>query len=350
MENGSETVEVPQEFNFEELAEKMELSRKTIKYLRGEELMTIRTISLIEDKDIVMMPLPLGQRKLLQMAAQQMKVTTTDPLAAQHHAATLPEKNVVPPTTAGDELISSVNIVTTPTDATFVVNLDTLRKAPDVLNDTGKTYDELFPQIQLDPLHTDEVSSPSNNYQFDPRAILTIKAKVKVTHITDFLSEKTKKRRQSRKKELILSTGGGNQDRLVLKPDEDHPYSGITIDEWGAANCRVMHALLVKGTLRRDHVEYYLAYTAKIFEFAASYDWETVLDYDHQYRNIQAEHLFLWGVTPPDMELRILSRQNSWKYPGPRRSRGYEATYNGRGKDSVITTAQPTSKIVSYLR
>jgi len=31
------------------------------------------------------------------------------------------------------------------------------------------------------------------------------------------------------------------------------------------------------------------------------------------------------------MELRILSRQNSWKYPGPRRSRGYEATYNGRG-------------------
>ena len=95
----------------------------------------------------------------------------------------------------------------------------------------------------------------------------------------------------------------------MLKTDNDHPYSGIRIEEWGAANCRVLNSLLAKGILSRDHVEYYLAYIAKIYEFASKYEWQNVLKYDHQYRKLQAEHGFLWGVTPPppppDMELDL---------------------------------------------
>lgn len=299
-------VEGEQVFLFEEWAEKLELNRKTIKFLRGEELTSIRTLSLIDDKDIIMMPLPLGQRKLLKAAAMELRGEMAVVVPTPTHT----EQDLPVRTQGQEHQVPAQDIDLSPQASTDDVTLDTMRKAPDLLQDAGKTFDELFNEIpsEYPPI---PVTKTSNSYQFDPRIILTIKAtKTKVFHITDYLPEKSKKRRQARKRELVLSTEGNYQDRLVLKCDEDHPYAGIHMGEWGAANCRVMNALIAKGILSRQHVEYYLAYTAKIFEFSSKYDWENILDYDHQYRELQAEHGFLWGVTPPDMELRVLMRQN----------------------------------------
>ena len=298
------------QFVFENWAEDAELNRKTVKYLRGEQLVSVRTLSLIEDRDMVMMPLPLGQRKLLKAAVAELCTTQT--------IAAIPEGD--PPRQNMDH--------GTPIADTTQVTLDTLRRAPDILINAGKTFDEIF-----DDQHDSQHITGAGQVQFDPRSILTVKAsKTKPLHITEFITEKTKRRRHARKREIVLSTGGSNQDRIVFKTDEDHPYSGILIEEWGAANCRVMNALLSKGILRRENVEYYLAYTAKIFEFASRYEWENVLDYDHQYRELQAEHDFHWGVTPPDMELRFLTRQNGAKLQPtfPRRYRAGDSQTPGQ--------------------
>ena len=47
-------------FQFEQWAERVGLNRKSVKFLRTEELVEIRTLELIDDRDIVMMPLPMG--------------------------------------------------------------------------------------------------------------------------------------------------------------------------------------------------------------------------------------------------------------------------------------------------
>lgn len=58
----------------------------------------------------------------------------------------------------------------------------------------------------------------------------------------------------------MILTSGGNSDGLTIKADDDHPYVGITKEEWSAANCQFMNCLLKSGTLNRDDVEFYLLY------------------------------------------------------------------------------------------
>jgi hypothetical protein len=107
---------------------------------------------------------------------------------------------------------------------------------------------------------------------------------------------------------------GQAQETIILKTEEEHPYLGIYMEEWGAANMRLMNILLTSGHLKRDDVEYYLAYTTRIFEFAEIYEWNSVLHFDYSYRELQSEHGFPWGTFSPHMELQILipkrTRQN----------------------------------------
>jgi hypothetical protein len=85
---------------------------------------------------------------------------------------------------------------------------------------------------------------------------LTMKAQTrKAIHVTAFLSEKAKRRRQHRKRELVLRSGGENMDRVVIQTDDEHPYAGIYMEEWGAANRRVMNHLLAGNILKREDVD-----------------------------------------------------------------------------------------------
>ena len=112
----------------------------------------------------------------------------------------------------------------------------------------------------------------------DPRTILMVKAGgAKATHITQFLSRKTKRHIQYRRNSVVIGTK--EQGTVVLNMDEHHPYSGITISEWCAANARVMAHLLHTGKLAAADTDYYLAYLAQIFEFCDQYELDTVLQF-----------------------------------------------------------------------
>ena len=95
-----------------------------------------------------------------------------------------------------------------------------------------------------------------------------------------------------------------------MNTDERHPYSGISIDEWSAANARVMNKLLMSGELPRTDIEYYLAYTAIIMDMVSLYEWNSILDFDWHYREQQAAHGFMWGYINPVMELQLLTPRN----------------------------------------
>ena len=118
--------------------------------------------------------------------------------------------------------------------------------------------------------------------------------------------EKSKRRRQSRRKEFVLKSGSANSETLVLKADEEHPYLGIYMEDWGAANMCLLNHLLSSKKLGREDIEFYLAYTTKIYELAEKYEWNSVPHYDYAYRELKAEHQFQWGTFSPSMELQPL--------------------------------------------
>lgn len=175
----------------------------------------------------------------------------------------------------------------------------------DPLITAGKRLDNL---LTVENASTIENNCHSNfkvfdKDRFDPRSMLTVKAKqTKAIHINQFLQEGARRRRQNYKRDIIVDTGSG----CLRSEDTSHPYAHITIAEWGAANCRLMNHLLTTGLLQRTDIEFYLAYTTKIFDLAEKYEWSSILEYDYQYRELQAEHGFSWGISNPHMELQVL--------------------------------------------
>ena len=53
----------------------------------------------------------------------------------------------------------------------------------------------------------------------------------------------------------------------------------------------LLNHLLGAEQLPREDIEFYLAYTTKIYEFAEKYEWSSVFNYDYNYGELQAEHI-----------------------------------------------------------
>ena len=176
----------------------------------------------------------------------------------------------------------------------------------DSLSTAGKTLNALLNPSNI----AGDAASPHVKHdrdRFDPRSMLTVKARrIKAVHITQFLHEGAKRRRQNLGRNVVVDTGSGNQDIVVGLQSNEHPYAHISIAEWGAANCRLMNYLLQEGHLKRPDIEYYLAYSAKIYDLAEKYEWYSILQYDYEYRELQSEHGFNWGVSNPHLELQVL--------------------------------------------
>jgi hypothetical protein len=128
--------------------------------------------------------------------------------------------------------------------------------------------------------------------------VLTVKArKAEVTHIIDFLTEDVIRRR-----------------RLANK-NEENAYFNISMEEWGAANCRLMSYLLQEGKLSRKDIDYYLAFTTKIYDIASKFTWQSILSFDRQYREVQAEFNMQWGTFSPQLEYQLLQHKANPNVP-----------------------------------
>jgi hypothetical protein len=196
------------------------------------------------------------------------------------------------------------------------LSIKDLRQHPEI-DHAGKLWDFLLDKSQPDPLmnavpgegaKTGYVDPDPNISHDDPRAILVMRASSnKTIHITSFLSEETKKRLRNKRQQYLVQQG----ESLTMKVRDEHPYAGISILEYGAANMRLMNHLLRTGKLSRDKVEYYLAYSTLIFELGDKYEWRDVLNFDFQYRERQEEIGFEWGAMVSIMELQLLSGSKS---------------------------------------
>lgn len=140
----------------------------------------------------------------------------------------------------------------------------------------------------------------------DPRLVLTLKntAKKKTLQISQYLSEKAKQRLKNHNHDLVLTRS--SDEALSVRVDDTQSYAGVSLDEWGAANMRIMNVLLACGDLPRTEVEFYMAYTTSIFEFYSRYEWRSILNFDYLYREQQSMHGFRWGEMNQMIEMQVL--------------------------------------------
>lgn len=217
-----------------------------------------------------------------------------------------------------DSLKSEIKTTPTTPDLTTKAVLEpALDQQWQTLMTAGESLD-----LMLKPGSDVDATPPPRVDAYDPRAMLSIKStKKKVLHITQFLSEQCKVRIKNKNQDLVLSRTG-DAGEVLVRSDDRHPYSGITIDEWGAANMRLLNALLENGDLKRNDVEFYFAYTTCIFEYYQKFEWSSILDFDYTYREQQACFGFPWGSINQAMQMQILvprnlTRQNTSSYVRP---------------------------------
>ena len=100
--------------------------------------------------------------------------------------------------------------------------------------------------------------------------------------------------------EQVLSEQDG-QSIIVKTGAKKLKLENISPAQWISANARIMAELLRQGKLQQHQIPLYLSYTAKIGDLALRYAWQSVLAYDNEYRYLQANMQFLWGLDAPHL-------------------------------------------------
>ena len=136
----------------------------------------------------------------------------------------------------------------------------------------------------------------------------------KACQVTAFVPESVKQRLTKKCRENMRWSEG--PDGTVSLKEDEFQQVYLTQAEWGAANVRLIHHLMLEGDLPRANIEDYLAYTVMIFEFATRYDWQSVLEFDARYREQQAQHGFRWGTAAIHLEALLLTCRRQVVSPG----------------------------------
>ena len=104
----------------------------------------------------------------------------------------------------------------------------------------------------------------------------------------------------SEREERVISSHDGSE--LVIKSGPKKLSLGsVSPMQWTAANAKILARLLQEGKLAIDKVGLYLAYTVKIAGLAQRYTWQSVLNYDMEYRKAQSLYKFPWGSDVPHL-------------------------------------------------
>lgn len=268
-------------FDFEIWAEENDLSRESIKALRSQKMTDHTCLTHIKSGEVKRAGLALGQEVLFRLALTKLGNPNFQENAEPASLPGTPRNN--------GPAQDSVEVI----------------PDEDPLLLAGAQLDALFKDSPDMTRPTPSKPSPMNAL-YDPRILLSARATTKKAEkIVAYLPEKVKDRIQRARRDRMVFTQA-EDGSIAVKNNEGEPYH-ITMSEWGAANMRLMNHLLQTGDLPRDQVEYYMAYTMQIFELSDSYEWASVLLFDNRYRELQAEHGFVWGDMRLALQMQVLT-------------------------------------------
>ena len=88
-----------------------------------------------------------------------------------------------------------------------------------------------------------------------------------------------------------------NGVQFLLRTGAKKPkFHAISAEQWCLANTRIMDLMLETGELTTATLRDYMAYTVKVCQLFTIYERVTVLQYDREYRHMQAHYGFRWGT------------------------------------------------------
>lgn len=307
--NGDTTIPA---FDFTVWAADAGLNRKTTGAMRIEDFDNEHTLEVMNNEDIAHLGISRGQQGLLRRALANLSGSTFNVTATV-------SSQQVPPQMAGNSASGPSKTkglsegVSQAQNKTELENMAIMR--------SGLEYDNLFggsgacnsmgaAAISSGIDGGNGANSGSTNqpnwYNPDPRQGLVVKARAnKSLKIVDYLPAQARDRLQKKQRESMRMTLG-NDGNYVLRVDDGQSQGQVNMGQWISANMRVMAHLMELGHLRRDDVEYYMAYTAYIGDLVERYEWFSIMEYDTQYREMQAEHGFMWGHIPTHLAVHIL--------------------------------------------
>ena len=277
------------------------LSRKTTGILRKDECDKVESLRLLTSSDVNRMDIPIGQLRLFRLALRALgNPIKVDDLAEEKGRGSVAEPLEEEQGAGGGEVIPDVNEQILDEAGDHLAQLlrqDPQEEAPGQAAATEMTKPVALPKRAVRTM---------TYAQYDPLMHLTVKSsKRKALQIEQFLPEQVRARVNRKKKEQLTFTTtplGG----LTLKKDEPGTIY-VTVAEWNGANMRLCSHMLKNGLIKESELIYYMAYTAMIADLTGRYEWASVLEYDVRYRELQAEHNFLWGTPHPHTEMHMLT-------------------------------------------
>ena len=104
---------------------------------------------------------------------------------------------------------------------------------------------------------------------------------------------------------------------IVLKTNRKEPkYENLTVWQWALGAIRIQDELCRLGKLPSENDKRrYWGYTCKILEYNARFEWQSVLEFDHEYRKNQARFNFPWGTEIPHLSSVQLKDKRGGRVP-----------------------------------
>ena len=114
--------------------------------------------------------------------------------------------------------------------------------------------------------------------------------------------------------EQVLVDSGGV--KMVVRNAPRRPkLASVSVEEWCLANTRIMDKLMNSGSLCDPHsIRDYMAYTIKVCEYFRTFDKISVLQYNREYRHLQAQYGFRWGTDTPHLSRVHLKPKTRFTY------------------------------------
>ena len=112
----------------------------------------------------------------------------------------------------------------------------------------------------------------------------------------------------------------GNTKLVISSGPKKPKLESLSIAQWVVGNTRIFHSLLSSGKLpSAQDVQHYLACTVKIMELSSKFSWPSVLQYDDEFRHIQAVYNYPWSFDSHHLHTVILEPK---RYAGGKSTSG----------------------------
>ena len=253
-----------------------ELKDDVVALLADQGFDSVRSLSLMQPEDID--ELAIAQRaqiRLLEAAITRAKQEITG-----ERPAVQPDP-VVTHTAAprNDTVVNNQ-------DLSLGLNIDSLLKGLPSQVERPPAAEAVFSRTEFDPEFHLLAGKPGTGINKPLEIIDFVGMSIKIDQIN----------------EHVVSDLGDNQT-FVLKSGPKKPrYDSITVWQWCLGAIRIQNELTRLGRLVSEKEKrQYMGYVCKTLELNSRFEWQSILEFDKEYRGHQARFNFAWGTEIPHL-------------------------------------------------